>query len=389
MSYDWGVVLADPAQGLGGADATVATGDWVEPARAEADTIAFLQHGRCEADRGTWVHRRKAGLTAGAGPWQSVLFDRPSVDMMDLPPWSALLQFRLTLEQPYLSRDDAPLHLMDNPLRQDGLWGVPLLPASGWKGALRAAARRMDPAADPKRVARLLGPERETEELSAGRLRCLATFFDRIGLELINPHDRARRVGTGPLRFECVPAGARGWFTALYLRRGGVARGGASDVGEDLCIMAEAVRAACRRFGFGAKTSSGFGLASEGVTGGTLSIRVPPASPSPTAAAIGERSAAAALPRYLEAPGRLRPEFRNPDGTFRARPEAELRALNKARAWWEREGRKPPQTATGRESAPPAQPMQWPRCSFDSFNGLVAAAEQVARDVARREGGDA
>ncbi|RKZ00644.1 MAG: hypothetical protein DRQ10_03790, partial [Candidatus Hydrothermota bacterium] len=50
-----------------------------------------------------------------------------------------------------------------------------------------------------------------------GSLHFYPTFFDRIGLEVINPHDRNTGAGKKPIYFECVPAGTPGVFTLLYV----------------------------------------------------------------------------------------------------------------------------------------------------------------------------
>jgi len=61
------------------------------------------------------------------------------------------------------------------------------------------------------------GYRTEKIEGRQGRLFFFPTFFDKIGLEIINPHDRERRVGKNPILFECVPAGATGTFRLLYV----------------------------------------------------------------------------------------------------------------------------------------------------------------------------
>ena len=43
------------------------------------------------------------------------------------------------------------------------------------------------------------------------------TFFDLIDVEVINPHSRKTRAGTHPIYLECVPQGAKGTFSLLYV----------------------------------------------------------------------------------------------------------------------------------------------------------------------------
>ena len=111
------------------------------------------------------------------------------------------------------------------------------------------------------------GYRTEKIEGRRGRLFCFPTFFNQIGLEMINPHDRARRVGKNPILFECVPAGAMGTFRLLYVPYdfpGEVTPSEAKlrqQVMADLPLVAEAVHDLLLVYGFGAKTSSGFGAA--------------------------------------------------------------------------------------------------------------------------------
>ena len=99
-----------------------------------------------------------------------------------------------------------------------------------------------------------------------GRLHFYPTFFDKIGLEIINPHDRETGAGKHPIYFECVPPETSGVFTLLYVPIGG----GPKDeetCKADLEAVAQGIRAMLTTYGFGAKTSSGYGVAKEDVKG--------------------------------------------------------------------------------------------------------------------------
>jgi CRISPR-associated protein Cmr2 len=103
-----------------------------------------------------------------------------------------------------------------------------------------------------------------------GSLHFYPTYFDRMGLEVINPHDREGGAGMNPIYFECVPAITRdkdgkevhtgGTFTLLYVPIVGpeVSEEGAK---KDLEAVARGIGAMMTHYGFGAKTSSGFGVA--------------------------------------------------------------------------------------------------------------------------------
>lgn len=111
-----------------------------------------------------------------------------------------------------------------------------------------------------------------------GRLMFYPTFFDRFGLEVINPHDRIAGAGKFPIYFETVPEKTDGRFALLYVPfdRVGKDEGETGrQAAEDLCRVAEGIACLFSEFGFGAKTSSGFGLAGEEVKEGTLQIKFP------------------------------------------------------------------------------------------------------------------
>ncbi|MDZ7261904.1 MAG: RAMP superfamily CRISPR-associated protein [candidate division KSB1 bacterium] len=102
-----------------------------------------------------------------------------------------------------------------------------------------------------------------------GRLFCFPTFFNQIGLEVINPHDRERRVGKNPILFECVPTGAVGTFRLLYVSYDFPSEVTPDEVElrqqiqTDLQLIAETVHNLLTFYGFGAKTTSGFGIAKD------------------------------------------------------------------------------------------------------------------------------
>ncbi|MBM4273111.1 MAG: hypothetical protein FJ134_01415 [Deltaproteobacteria bacterium] len=109
-----------------------------------------------------------------------------------------------------------------------------------------------------------------------GRLFFFPTYFNDLGLEIINPHDRRRGVGINPILYECVPRGAQGRFSLLYVPfdfPGSGQNGGGAvtpdrnalvrQLAEDLPFLAEAVHGLFTSYGFGAKTSSGYGAAED------------------------------------------------------------------------------------------------------------------------------
>lgn len=157
------------------------------------------------------------------------------------------------------------------------LFPPPLEESEGEKRKrLKAEAKHLDKAFEKY----LKGNHYRTEKVEGrqGRLFCFPTFFDKIGLEIINPHDRRRRVGKNPILFECVPAGATGTFRLLYVPYdfpGEVTPNEATlrrQVQANLPLVAETVRDLLTAYGFGAKTSSGFGAADPQHVAGELRV---------------------------------------------------------------------------------------------------------------------
>ncbi|GIW70803.1 MAG: hypothetical protein KatS3mg102_0345 [Planctomycetota bacterium] len=133
-------------------------------------------------------------------PWPPELLHRS---------WLAI-EVEFELLTPWYSKDDRLFHVLDNPVRKDRVFGVPFMAAASLEGdvalglpdagraagapragqALRGLERsRLDPAPLRKR-------ERRREEFHQGALVFYPTWFDKIGFEVINPHDRS----AGPAR---------------------------------------------------------------------------------------------------------------------------------------------------------------------------------------------
>jgi CRISPR/Cas system CMR subunit Cmr6 (Cas7 group RAMP superfamily) len=111
----------------------------------------------------------------------------------------------------------------------------------------------------------------------AGWLCFYPTYFTRIGLEVINPHDRETGAGAQPIYFECVPSGAEGGFVLLYVplyRKGDDRDTIKNHAILDLQLVAYGISALMTQFGFGAKTTGGFGLAEDFVSDGFVALDV-------------------------------------------------------------------------------------------------------------------
>ncbi|MBE3588487.1 MAG: hypothetical protein IMW93_08035, partial [Thermoanaerobacteraceae bacterium] len=187
-------------------------------------------------------------------------------DPATFPPGSWTVQFTFTLQKPYFSRDDTDFYVLENSVKKEWIFRVPYVAPTQWKGALRSAMVRrlvdekenLSPSEFARRrlhLSLLFGGEKgeEVDGLSspadyldgaggeeaarlyrkmvkqyfhsmddedlphhAGRLHFYPTFFDRLDLEVINPHPRDTGAGELPIYFECVPAGAVGTFALFY-----------------------------------------------------------------------------------------------------------------------------------------------------------------------------
>ena len=224
----------------------------------------------------------------------------PNLSLFPAGAWAVQITF--TLRKPYISKDDVDFYILDNPVKKEWVFKVPYVAPSQWKGALRATMVRElaeenttlnDDAWIERRLQliRLFGNEKgvriEDERFEAyldklrpdaaktyrerlkkltptgflaGRLHFYPTFFDKIGLEVINPHDRETGAGKHPIYFECVPAGTKGVFTLLYVPMDA----GPADENtcqDDLRAIAQSIHAMLTKYGLGAKTSSGYGVA--------------------------------------------------------------------------------------------------------------------------------
>ena len=244
-------------------------------------------------------------------------------DLQRLPLGSWFLQFTFTLAKPWMSKDDDPFYVAEsvNPVRKDKVFKVPIVVASSWKGVLRWTAMQvrlferkggLEPGAfADERLAQtlLFGGEKgeepgKTKDFAAylddlggkearrlyaqkvreyfrlsekddmphhsGRLMFYQTFFNLIDVEVINPHSRKTKAGTHPIYLECVPDGAQGTFSLLYVPFDLIGQPNEAIIKQakaDLQIMAGAIGAMMLTYGFSAKRTSGYGTAEDEIKG--------------------------------------------------------------------------------------------------------------------------
>lgn len=252
-------------------------------------------------------------------------------DLLMLPAGSFALRLEFCLRKPYYSKDDVEFYVIDNPLKKERVLKAPFIAPSQWKGALYSVMTHQlakwwtslgDQREEEKNekkfldrrlsLVRLFGNEQGVEvdtnglenyldsvggeRLAAsyrerlkkvaptgsrrGRLIFYPTVFSGIDLEVINPHSRETGAGSQPIYLEVVPKGSCGRFSVLYVPFDGMERDtceGWKGVLRDLLLVAEGVSYLLPEFGFGAKTSSGFGLADPELPskGGEVLLRLP------------------------------------------------------------------------------------------------------------------
>lgn len=340
-----------------------------------------------------WVEQHAESFLRSRRKWMQDLQLEPlTPDLTLFPTNSWMLQIPFRLRKPYLSKDDRDFHLLDNPVRKEKVFQVPMVAATGWKGALRAALWHSGYQGEHDVTIRLLGDRRESELLRSGRLHFFATFFDKIGLEVINPHNRQTGVGErGSILMECVPQGATGTFVLLYVPFGPFDQ---REVAQDLAVAARGLQAMFTIYGFGAKTSSGFGVVEEQLAGpGKLLVRavlsptsmrpVRPTEPQIPASVQGFQARYPAEGFSLKpkewreksrATNREQEEYKNARTDF-IRYQTALKSYQQQLADWEQ----------AVADAPPPQPPVT-ECTFMTLSGLQEQACRVA--AALQDGGE-
>jgi len=348
--------------------------------------------------RSQWAKQR---LNVDLEPLPDLL-KQSDISLAHLPLGAFYIQFEFCLLKPYLSRDDNQFYIVDNPIVREKVFRYPMVRATAWKGSLRHALWQLGHETKDEQIRRLFGTanDEKPEEGNDGRLYFYPTFFTRTSLEIINPHDRKRRVGKNPIFIESVPADTAGTFTLLYAP---VDRGGQSkaetfrQIAADLQQIAQGLGALFTTYGFGAKTSSGFGLAANAVDDGVIvvgGLEYQPEATPPDAAASAP--AQPDLPRYLAAPDQLHPDFvsaagglvseadyqRLIEGRGHKYAKKDKQLYGKAKSWWEREGQQlaQPLTAAVEPEPPPQQPAPYPlaRETFATFDKLSTKAQTLA-----------
>ena len=220
-----------------------------------------------------YVKRRK-NADCGSSFAKEIFNKTDSTALDILPPYSFIIEFAFTLGKPYISKDDENFTIIENSIKREKILGCPYIPGSTWKGCLRSALWHEGMKEDDEQITRIFGNERQNNEsFRQGRLHFFPSFFDKVDYEIINPHDRKTRTGTVPILIESIPSGSNSKFSLLYVPFDLIGKEKEESVKqmlEDLKVIAKGIVAMFTVYGFGAKTSSGYGIASNNVKNGKV-----------------------------------------------------------------------------------------------------------------------
>ncbi|MBN1921645.1 MAG: hypothetical protein JW892_10400 [Anaerolineae bacterium] len=233
--------------------------------------------------------------------YATVGFVTPRLDKADitiLPEHSCFLYIPFTLAEPYLSKDDVPFYVHENPVCKECVLRTPIVKSTSWKGAFRAALRHELATEDKDaRLVALLGNAKgEEKAFRRGRLTFFPTFFNALEVEVINPHARETGAGKQPIHIEGVPQGAQGCFALLYTPLSPDSAQEPlpdwSQVLSDLDLVGRVAYTLLAETGFGAKAAAGMGRAAAEIPGAYLlahhwlivnpQLPAPPSSISPS-----------------------------------------------------------------------------------------------------------
>lgn len=241
--------------------------------------LSFIQmkykndDGYKESIRQVWMNRANQSLNPSV---QMDIFNevssvqgRLSTMLPLLPNFSWYISLPVRLAEPFASKDDNEIHILENPICREKIFGVPMVRPSTWKGNLRWMA--VMSGLDSEVRERLFGNKTDKEaDFHKGRLFFYPTLFDRIDFEVMTPLDRVRRFpkkGQGPILIECVRHHPNneaivGEFNLLYLAPSTawqnpkeIIQQAATDLEQTTTILTEMLLS----YGFSAKKTSGFG----------------------------------------------------------------------------------------------------------------------------------
>lgn len=308
--------------------------------------------------------------------WNAI--NSPICDLTLLPEYSFFLQFNFKLKKPYISKDENEFYIIDNPIRKDKVFGLPYVAPSSWKGSLRFAINQLDKFGT-EQIRRIFGNEKsDSESLQKGSLYFYPTFFTEKSVEVINPHERDTRKGKNPIYFECVPVDADGLFSILYIPMENKIK--TINISQDLRVICEGIKSLFTANGFGAKTSSGFGIAEPEIKGKLIFKAKNIVKPQKE---VLKPQIPASFEKYLNGEGTVKKEFKgNGESGLLSNKQystedlkigGSLSEFKKFKHWFNQNGEQWKSYVQSKNVAKP----KWPAWTFKSFNDLINQTKEI------------
>lgn len=347
--------------------------------------------------RADWQKRNlKVDMGQELESWQLDAFLKDNIfenniNLSVLPENSFLIQFKFILKKPYISIDEQDFYIIDNPIRKDKVFNLPYIAPSSWKGSLRSALFHSGYNSENEKIQSMFGIKNtENDELlTKGRVHLFSTFFMKKGLEIINPHDREKRVGTVPILFECVPAGESGTFTLLYvpyyLFLDFNENNFTKQILDDLLLLSEGLKSMFLAYGFGAKTSSGFGIVEDKLENGKITLKTKNITVSTQ---VEVKPPEKNFEKYLNEDGKVKEIFMGSgeDGLLSNKEyntkasqfkEGSLNEFKKFRTWYKCHACNWQKHLQSKTKTSP----EWPSLSFNTFDELIAVAKDISQEL--------
>ena len=218
------------------------------------------------------------------------------------------IEVKIKLTSPYYSSDDDDFYIVQNPCLKEKVFKVPMVRGNGWKGALLDSAREIINKEQNntqkieylKSYFRVFGvgddifrkvvekiddnslklffmlsglainvnsdikkifEQYKERKAQKGRAIFYPTYFEKLSLELINPHNRKTKAGTNPIHYEVVPKESRAELKIVYIPFDGINQKNddiKKEAKQDLEFLAKCIKKVSQN-GIGAKTKLGWG----------------------------------------------------------------------------------------------------------------------------------
>ena len=222
-----------------------------------------------------------------------------------LPKYSFAIWSKIKLKAPYFSKDDDEFYIIQNPILKETNFKVPMVRGSSIKGALLHSA--IDILNEEVNIENLksffrifgvgndtfraifkkegidknqlqlflafeigINPDKNLEEAfekykqskaQKGRAIFYPIFFDKLSLEVINPHDRKTKAGTKPIYYEVVPKDSESTLQIIYIPFDAILEDDKKiqkEAKQDLEFLTKCIERLSKN-GLGAKTKLGWG----------------------------------------------------------------------------------------------------------------------------------